>query len=253
MVLVREQGGQPQVYRGCGSLNQELCLGRPTEFVNHHCCYRSFCNHNVSLVLEGMSGDSPTLRPLLNPVPPTPHLPSTPLPPPPTPCFLLKPRPTRRGCGEAGCWDLTVSGLAQGQESWPGGAGTQCPPPPATQTPPEEPEVDAHLPLILGPVLALLVLVALGALGLWRVRRRQEKQKGLHSDLGESSLILKASEQGDSMLGVWVWGSPGPRVEGGCVRSSSVRGHPEITEKQAVVQQWSSGREQRTEMGVAAE
>lgn len=123
VVLVREQGRHPQVYRGCGSLNQELCLGRPTEFVNHHCCYRSFCNHNVSLMLE------------------------------------------------------------------------------ATQTPSEEPEVDAHLPLILGPVLALLVLVALGALGLWRVRRRQEKQRGLHSDLGESSLILKASEQGDSMLG----------------------------------------------------
>uniref|UniRef100_A0ABK0L406 receptor protein serine/threonine kinase n=1 Tax=Rattus norvegicus TaxID=10116 RepID=A0ABK0L406_RAT len=123
VVLVREQGRHPQVYRGCGSLNQELCLGRPTEFVNHHCCYRSFCNHNVSLMLE------------------------------------------------------------------------------ATQTPSEEPEVDAHLPLILGPVLALLVLVALGTLGLWRVRRRQEKQRGLHSDLGESSLILKASEQGDSMLG----------------------------------------------------
>lgn len=122
VVLVREQGRRPQLYRGCGSLNQEPCLGRPTEFVNHHCCYKSFCNHNVTLVLE------------------------------------------------------------------------------ATQTPSEEPEVDAQLPLILGPALALLVLVALGALGLWRVRRRQEKQR-LHSDLGESSLILKASEQGDSMLG----------------------------------------------------
>nr|XP_021510104.1 serine/threonine-protein kinase receptor R3 isoform X2 [Meriones unguiculatus]XP_021510105.1 serine/threonine-protein kinase receptor R3 isoform X2 [Meriones unguiculatus]XP_021510106.1 serine/threonine-protein kinase receptor R3 isoform X2 [Meriones unguiculatus] len=122
VVLVREQGRRPQQYRGCGSLNQEPCLGRPTEFVNHHCCYKSFCNHNVTLVLE------------------------------------------------------------------------------ATQTPSEEPEVDAQLPLILGPALALLVLVALGALGLWRVRRRQEKQR-LHSDLGESSLILKASEQGDSMLG----------------------------------------------------
>ncbi|XP_052604973.1 serine/threonine-protein kinase receptor R3 isoform X1 [Peromyscus californicus insignis] len=123
VVLVREQGGHPQVHRGCGNMNPELCLGRPTEFVHHHCCYRSFCNHNVSLVLE------------------------------------------------------------------------------ATQTPSEEPDVDPPLLLILGPVLALLVLVALGALGLWRVRRRQEKQRGLHSDLGESSLILKASEQGDSMLG----------------------------------------------------
>lgn len=59
VVLVREQGRHPQVYRGCGSLNQELCLGRPTEFVNHHCCYRSFCNHNVSLMLEGTSGVLP--------------------------------------------------------------------------------------------------------------------------------------------------------------------------------------------------
>ncbi|KAM7317662.1 hypothetical protein ACRRTK_023964 [Alexandromys fortis] len=122
VVLVREQGGHPQVSRGCGNMNQELCLGRPTESFNHHCCYRSFCNHNVSLVLE------------------------------------------------------------------------------ATPTPSEGP-TNTHLPLILGPVLALLVLVALGALGLWHVRRRQEKQQGLHSDLGESSLILKASEQGDSMLG----------------------------------------------------
>lgn len=194
MVLVREQGRHPQVYRGCGSLNQELCLGRPTEFVNHHCCYKSFCNHNVSLTLEGMLGGSPTLPPLLNPVPT------------PAPALLSShAQAARRGCGEAGCWHLTVSGL-----SWPGGAGTQCPPPPATQTPSEEPEVDAHLPLILGPVLALLVLVSLGALALWRVRRRQEKQRGLHSDLGESSLILKASEQGDSMLGVWVWGNLGP-------------------------------------------
>lgn len=94
-------------------------------------------------------------------------------------------------------------------------AGTQCPPPPATQTPPEHPKVDSQLPLILGPVLALLVLVALGILGLWHVRRRQEKQRGLHSDLGESSLILKASEQGDSMLGVWAWENLGLRAEGG--------------------------------------
>lgn len=64
VVLVREQGRHPQVSRGCGSQNQELCLGRPTEFVNHHCCYRSFCNQNVSLRLEGMQGGSPTLPPL---------------------------------------------------------------------------------------------------------------------------------------------------------------------------------------------
>lgn len=56
-------------------------------------------------------------------------------------------------------------------------------------------------------MLALLALVALGTLGLWHVRRRQEKHRGLHSELGESSLILKASEQGDSMLGVWAWGT----------------------------------------------
>ena len=53
--------------------------------------------------------------------------------------------------------------------------------------------------MILGPVLAFLVLVALGALGLWHVRRRKEKQRGANSELGESSLILKPSEQGDSM------------------------------------------------------
>lgn len=51
-------------------------------------------------------------------------------------------------------------------------------------------------------MLALLVLVVLGALGLWHVRRKQEKQLGLHSEMGESGLILKPSEQGDSMLGV---------------------------------------------------
>ncbi|XP_045868715.1 serine/threonine-protein kinase receptor R3 isoform X1 [Meles meles] len=123
VVLVREEGRQPQEHRGCGSLHEELCRGRPTEFVNHYCCYSNLCNHNVSLVLE------------------------------------------------------------------------------ATQIPPEQPKVDGQLPLILGPVLALLALGALGALGLWHVRRRQEKQRALHSELGESSLILKASEQGDSMLG----------------------------------------------------
>lgn len=93
--------------------------------------------------------------------------------------------------------------------------GIQRSPPPATQTPPEQPKVDGQLPLILGPVLALLVLVALGALGLWHVRRRQEKQRGLYSDLGESSLILKSSEQRDSMLGVRVWGNSESRAEGG--------------------------------------
>lgn len=69
VVLVREQGRHPQVHRGCGSMNQELCLGRPTEFVSHHCCYVSFCNHNVSLALEGTSVDSPTLPYLLRPCP----------------------------------------------------------------------------------------------------------------------------------------------------------------------------------------
>uniref|UniRef100_A0A8C0T4T5 Activin receptor type-1-like n=2 Tax=Canis lupus familiaris TaxID=9615 RepID=A0A8C0T4T5_CANLF len=123
VVLVREEGRHPQEHRGCGNLNEELCRGRPTEFVNHYCCYSPLCNHNVSLVLE------------------------------------------------------------------------------ATQIPPEQPKVDGQLPLILGPVLAVVALVALGALGLWHVRRRQEKQRGLRSELGESSLILKSSEQGDSMLG----------------------------------------------------
>lgn len=122
VVLVREEGSHPQEHRGCGNLHQELCRGRPTEFVNHYCCYSPLCNQNVSLVLE------------------------------------------------------------------------------ATPTP-EQLQVDGQLPLILGPVLAFLALVALGTLGLWHVRRRQEKQRGLHSELGESSLILKASEQGDSMLG----------------------------------------------------
>ncbi|ELK19021.1 Serine/threonine-protein kinase receptor R3 [Pteropus alecto] len=122
VVLVREEGRHPQEHRGCGNMHQELCRGRPTEFVNHYCCNSSLCNHNVSLVLK------------------------------------------------------------------------------ATPTP-EQPQVDGQLPLILGPVLALLALLALGTLGLWHVRRRQEKHRGLHSELGESSLILKASEQGDSMLG----------------------------------------------------
>ncbi|XP_012381589.2 activin receptor type-1-like isoform X3 [Dasypus novemcinctus] len=123
VVLVREEDGRLQESRGCGSLNEELCRGRPTEFVNHYCCYSSFCNHNVSLTLQ------------------------------------------------------------------------------ATQPPPEQPREDSQLPLVLGPVLALLALGALGALGVWHVRRRREKQRGLRSELGQSSLILKASEQGDSMLG----------------------------------------------------
>ncbi|XP_005869298.1 PREDICTED: serine/threonine-protein kinase receptor R3 isoform X3 [Myotis brandtii] len=122
VVLVREEGRHPQEHRGCGNLHPELCWARPTDVVNHYCCYSSLCNHNVSLELEAY--------------------------------------PT-----------------------------------------PEQPQGDSQLPLILGPVLALLVLVVLGALGLWHVRRRQEKHQGLHSELGESRLILKASEQGDSMLG----------------------------------------------------
>lgn len=56
VVLVREEGRQPQEHRGCGSLHEELCRGRPTEFVNHYCCYSNLCNHNVSLVLEGTCG-----------------------------------------------------------------------------------------------------------------------------------------------------------------------------------------------------
>ncbi|KAF5928507.1 hypothetical protein HPG69_015113 [Diceros bicornis minor] len=93
----------------------------------------------------------------------------------------------------------------------------------ATPTP-EQPQVDGQLPLILGPVLALLALVALGALGLWHVRQRQEKQRGLHSELGESSLILKASEQGDSMLGVRALGNLGHRVVGGRQEPQNQRG-----------------------------
>ncbi|XP_070126344.1 activin receptor type-1-like isoform X4 [Equus asinus] len=53
VVLVREEGSHPQEHRGCGNLHQELCRGRPTEFVNHYCCYSPLCNQNVSLVLEG--------------------------------------------------------------------------------------------------------------------------------------------------------------------------------------------------------
>lgn len=109
VVLVREQGGHPQVYRGCGSLNQELCLGRPTEFVNHHCCYRSFCNHNVSLMLEGMLGGSPTLPPLLNPVPT------------PTPALLsshARPRTERMRGGRMLGSDCKWSGSGSGELAW---------------------------------------------------------------------------------------------------------------------------------------
>lgn len=60
VVLVREEGGQPQEHRGCGNLHQELCRGHPTEFVNHYCCYSSLCNHNVSLALEGTSSCPPS-------------------------------------------------------------------------------------------------------------------------------------------------------------------------------------------------
>ncbi|XP_021098799.1 serine/threonine-protein kinase receptor R3 isoform X2 [Heterocephalus glaber] len=123
VVLFLDQEGHRQQFQGCGSQNEELCWGRATEFANHFCCSRSFCNQNVSLSLE------------------------------------------------------------------------------TTQAPPEQPKADSQLPLILGPVLALLVLVGLGALGLWHVRRRQEKQRGLYSDLGDSSLVLKSSEQRDNMFG----------------------------------------------------
>ena len=127
--------------------------------------------------------------------------------------------------GEAGLWDLTDRGAGRGCHLACRELGLSVPPPPATQTPPEQPQADSQLPLILGPVLAFLVLVALGALGLWHVRRRQEKQRGLNSELGESSLILKASEQGDSMLGVRAWGSLGHRVAVGRQGPQNRRGY----------------------------
>ena len=69
--------------------------------------------------------------------------------------------------------------------------------------------------------------MALGALGLWHVRRRKEKQRGANSELGESSLILKPSEQGDSMLGVRAWGSlggvmPSQKGLGSCLASQGL-------------------------------
>ncbi|XP_045143144.1 serine/threonine-protein kinase receptor R3 isoform X2 [Echinops telfairi] len=120
VVLVQEEGVSRE-HRSCGTRDPELCRGRPTEFFNHYCCYKSFCNQNVSLTLKA--------------------------------------------------------------------------------TPSEQPSGDGQLPLVLGPVLALLALIALGALALWHIRRRRRKNRGLHSQLGESSIILKASEQRDSMLG----------------------------------------------------
>ncbi|XP_006900270.1 PREDICTED: serine/threonine-protein kinase receptor R3 [Elephantulus edwardii] len=123
VVLLRQEGGPPEQLRGCGRLHEELCWGRPTEFLHHHCCYSSFCNQNMSLELQ------------------------------------------------------------------------------VTRTPPEEPRVDSQLPLVLGSVLTLLALLGLGALGLWHFRKREKKHWVLHSELGESSIILKTSEQGDSMLG----------------------------------------------------
>lgn len=55
VVLVWEDGHLRE-YRGCGNMHPEVCRARPTEFVNHYCCYSPLCNHNVSLTLEGMSG-----------------------------------------------------------------------------------------------------------------------------------------------------------------------------------------------------
>lgn len=55
VVLVREEDGQLQQYRGCGNLHPELCQGRPTDVFNHYCCYSPLCNHNVSLTLQGRS------------------------------------------------------------------------------------------------------------------------------------------------------------------------------------------------------
>lgn len=77
VVLVREEGRHPQEHRGCGNLHPELCWARPTDVVNHYCCYSSLCNHNVSLELEGMPAAS---------APPT-HLSDPAL----SPCFPLMP------------------------------------------------------------------------------------------------------------------------------------------------------------------
>ncbi|XP_075407775.1 activin receptor type-1-like isoform X1 [Tenrec ecaudatus] len=118
VVLVKEEGLSRE-HRSCGTQYPELCSGRPTEFFNHYCCYKSFCNQNVTLTL--------------------------------------------------------------------------------TATPSEQPSGDGQLPLVLGPVLALLALMALGALALWHIRRR--RQKNLHSQLRESRIFLKECEQENSMFG----------------------------------------------------
>ena len=71
VVLVWEDGHLRE-YRGCGNMHPEVCRARPTEFVNHYCCYSPLCNHNVSLALEGTSGCPG------NPSPASPTLPSLP-------------------------------------------------------------------------------------------------------------------------------------------------------------------------------
>lgn len=104
VVLVREEGSHPQEHRGCGNLHQELCRGRPTEFVNHYCCYSPLCNQNVSLVLEGMSSCPPTPPHLLRPCPP---------------CLALL------SCsGQEGGGGRTLELMAewQGRGIWPGGS-----------------------------------------------------------------------------------------------------------------------------------
>lgn len=117
VVLVREEGQQPQEHRGCGNLHQELCRGRPTEFVNHYCCYSPLCNHNVSLWLEGMSAAPAApphlLRPCPAPLPPHRHPP--PIPPPF--CFSLPLWPEGRGSRTLGSdrqsGKVGVSGLVE--------------------------------------------------------------------------------------------------------------------------------------------
>ena len=65
VVLVWEDGHLRE-YRGCGNMHPEVCRARPTEFVNHYCCYSPLCNHNVSLALEGtLPGFSDSALPAL--------------------------------------------------------------------------------------------------------------------------------------------------------------------------------------------